>query len=152
MRVKLDFAKIIFSIVVCSLLAVSTSAFAQASPAGSWKTIDDVTGQPKSIVQITVSGNQLSGRIVKLIPRPGEAQTDICTTCTGPYANKKIVGLRILWGMTNQGGNKWSGGKIMDPKTGKVYDCTITVMGNQLQVRGFIGISLLGRTQTWYRQ
>jgi len=120
-----------------------------ASPAGNWTTIDDKTGKKRAVVRINVSGDRLSGTIVKVYPQPGD--TGICQKCPGNFKGKKVKGLRFLWGMKRTGENTWSGGKILDPKSGKVYRAKITQKGNKLYVRGYVGISLLGRTQTWVR-
>lgn len=119
------------------------------SPVGAWKTIDDETGQPKSYVNIWEQNGVVYGTITKLInpdkPNP------LCDKCSGDYYNKPIEGMTIMWGL-KQDGSEYTGGQILDPKTGKVYNCKIKVEGNTLIVRGFIGFSLIGRSQTWYRQ
>lgn len=129
-------------------------AFALASPIGYWKTIDDVTGKPKSILHIYQSGNAIYGQIVKIYPRPGYDENEVCSACSGSRHNKKIVGMVIMQGLTQDAKNpgQWSGGTIMDPLNGKTYRCMITVVGNgQLNVRGYIGVSMFGRTQSWFR-
>lgn len=128
-------------------LLMAPSLFAQ-SPVGKWKTIDDETGQAKSIVNIYESGGVLYGNIEKLL-NPAD-QGKKCDKCPAPQTDKPIEGLMIIWGM-KQDGNEWNGGNILDPKTGKVYRCLMRTDGNRLIVRGFIGISLVGRSQTWLR-
>lgn len=126
---------------------------ASTSPVGYWKTIDDVSGKPKSIVKITKNSHQeLAGQVVKIFPKPGESQNKLCEACTGDKHNKPIVGMVILTGLKFQG-DEWSGGEILDPKTGKVYKCTLKVAsdGSTLSMHGYIGITLFGRTQTWIR-
>ena len=120
-----------------------------ASPAGNWTTIDDVTGKKRSVVHISVSGNSLSGTIMKVFPQPGD--TGKCNNCPGAFKDKPIKGLTFLWGLKDEGNGTWSGGHVIDPKTGKVYKAKITMDGNKLHVRGYVGVSLLGRTQTWVR-
>ncbi len=122
----------------------------EATPVGKWKTIDDATGKEKSIVAITEEGGQLYGHVQQLLDP--EAKTT-CEKCEGELKDKPIVGMRILWGLKKEGSG-WSGGKILDPKNGKTYKCSLSVKdgGKKLDVRGFIGISLLGRTQTWVRE
>ena len=125
------------------------------SPIGFWKTIDDVTGKPKSILQIFKTENVLNGRVVKIFPRPGYDQNEVCTACKGSRHNQRIVGMIVMEGLTQSAHNplEWSGGQILDPLNGKSYNCKITLVnkGNNLNVRGFIGFSLFGRTQTWIR-
>jgi uncharacterized protein (DUF2147 family) len=134
------------------ILTVCYLPFALAaggSPAGKWTTIDDKTGVKRSIAELSVSGGTLSGRIVKVFPQPGD--TGICSKCPGAFKDKKIAGINFIWGLKDQGNGVWSGGHILDPKTGKIYKLKLTVEGNKLLVRGYIGMSILGRTQTWVR-
>lgn len=131
-------------------LFAATSAFAAGSPIGKWRTIDDKTKKEKSIVEIYSSGGVLYGKILQLL-QP-EDQGKICDKCPGADKNKPTVGLVIIKGL-KQDGDEYSGGTILDPKEGKVYKCKIEVLdnGNKLKVRGFIGFSLIGRNQFWYR-
>ncbi len=124
-------------------------AMAASSPAGNWTTIDDKTGQKRAVVKISVSGGTLSGTIVKVYPQPGDK--GVCVNCPGAFKGKKILGLQFVWGLKDQGNGVWSGGSILDPKTGKIYKAKITMSGNKLYVRGYFGVSILGRTQTWVR-
>jgi uncharacterized protein (DUF2147 family) len=137
-----------------SLFAVSL-VHAALSPVGYWQTIDDVTGKPKSILHITQSGNALYGKVIKIYPRPGFDQNEICTACKGQKHNQPIVGMIVMEGLTQSTNNpaEWSGGEILDPLNGKTYKCFITLVNNgrSLNVRGYIGFSLFGRTQTWVR-
>ena len=134
---------------ILTLNCLPTAMAAGDSPAGKWTTIDDQTGKKRSIVELSVQGDTLNGRIVKVYPQPGD--TGICSKCPGAFKDKKILGLTFVWGLKDQGNGVWSGGSILDPKTGKIYKVKMTVEGNKLLVRGFIGVSLLGRTQTWVR-
>lgn len=119
------------------------------SPAGIWTTIDDKTGKKRAVVRINVSGNTLSGTIVNVYPQPGD--TGICSKCPGGFKDKPIKGLQIVWGLKDKGNGEWDGGQILDPKTGKIYRAKMTLKGNKLYVRGYIGVSVLGRTQVWVR-
>ena len=134
-------------LVLVAGIAISVAGFAQSGVEGRWKTIDDATGQMKSIVEITIVNGKLSGKIVEL--KPGEDPNKTCTACTDHRKGKKIVGMEIISGLTKDG-NEWSGDDgIMDPENGKTYDCTIWVENGKLQVRGYIGFFF--RTQTWVR-
>jgi len=116
---------------------------------GKWKTIDDETGKTKSIIQIYEQNGKYYGKIVELLLP--EDKGKLCDKCSGTNKNKPIEGMVIMEGM-NKEGDGFSGGKIMDPKSGKTYKCSIEFDGKDaLKVRGFIGISLIGRTQTWKR-
>ena len=129
-----------------------TQAAAQ-SPAGRWRTIDDKTGQVKSIVNLWVQDGVLYGRVEKIInPDPNNPEHK-CMHCPGDLDNKPVVGLQFLWGL-KQAGNEWNGGYILDPDNGTTYKCLIALedKGKKMKVRGFIGFSLLGRSQTWTRE
>lgn len=128
-----------------------TGAGAAASPAGRWKTIDDHTGKPKSIVEIRMQNGTLTGAIETLLNPSSPHPT--CNLCSGAKKDQPLVGLEILWGF-HLDGAEWSGGQVLDPDTGKVYRATIALEdgGNKLRLHGYIGISLLGRTQYWLRE
>ncbi|TAL60131.1 MAG: DUF2147 domain-containing protein [Legionella sp.] len=134
-----------FALTVCYLPAL----LAAQSPAGTWTTIDDKTGAKRAVVKLSVAGGTLNGSIIKVFPQPGD--TGICSKCPGAFKDKKIQGLGFIWGLKDQGNGVWSGGSILDPKTGKIYKAKVTIDGNKLYVRGYIGVSALGRTQTWIR-
>lgn len=141
-------------------LSLAASAFAaagamaqDASPVGVWKTIDDETGKPKSLVRITENNGELRGRIEKLFREPGEDQNPKCEKCEGTLKDQPIIGMTILTGMKKDG-SEYNGGQILDPNNGKVYKSKMAVVegGKKLDVRGYIGVPMLGRTQTWVRQ
>lgn len=141
-----------------SFSATKTSSTSKTStrvtPVGTWMTIDDVTNSPRSIVVIKEKNGQLSGTIKKIFYRKGEGPNDVCTQCTGERHGQKFLGMQIMWDMKQVSPDTWLGGKVLDPESGKEYKCKVTVEpGNdKLNVRGYIGITLLGRTQTWVRQ
>ncbi len=116
---------------------------------GNWTTIDDKTGSKRALVRLVLSGDQLTATIVKIYPQAGDL--GICAKCPGNFKNKPIQGLQFLWGLKDKGNGEWDGGQILDPKTGKVYRAKMTLKGNKLYVRGYLGISMLGRTQMWVR-
>lgn len=127
-------------------LLISSLSFAQIE--GKWKTIDDETGQAKSIVEVFKKSNgQYYGKITQLLAKP---ENETCVKCTDDRKNKPLIGLEIIRGL-KKSGNEFTGGTITDPKTGKTYKCTITRDGNKLNVRGYVGFSLIGRTQTWHK-
>lgn len=147
--------KKIINIVLVTLFALlSFTAYAQGdSPVGVWKTIDDVSGKPKSLIHITEENGVFSGKIEKLFKKEGEDQNPKCTKCTDAKKDQPIIGMVILTDLKKEGG-EYSGGTILDPDNGKYYKCKMTVEdgGKKLNVRGFIGFSLFGRTQTWIRE
>ncbi|CAD6558794.1 DUF2147 domain-containing protein [Paraburkholderia sabiae] len=136
------------------LLAGAASAFAQAdTPVGTWQTIDDHTGQPKALVQISQDANgALSGKVIKGLGANDQPDRR-CTACTDARKDQPILGMTIISDMKKDGDN-WDGGQILDPENGKLYKCKMHVEdgGQKLVVRGYIGVSLLGRSQTWVRQ
>ena len=120
------------------------------SPVGRWKTIDDKTGKPKSIVFIWNENGVLFGKIEKLFRAPNEEQNPLCTECKGINKDKQIIGMTILKNLKKHK-RIWKGGTILDPKNGKIYKCRIKLFdeGKKLKLRGFIGVPTLGRTQIW---
>ncbi len=138
------------SALTLALLFTTLSTFA-ASPEGVWKTIDDATGEARSYVTISTNDNgSFSGKISKILD-PAK-QESVCVKCEGERKGQKIEGMTILWGMEKQG-NKYDDGKIIDPESGKIYSANMKLLenGNKLEVRGYIGFSLIGRSQTWER-
>jgi uncharacterized protein (DUF2147 family) len=137
-----------------ALLASAASTLAQAaSPAGLWQTIDDATGQPKAVVQIVQeSDGTLSGKILEGIGSNNDP-TRRCTACTDSRKDQLVKGMTIINGMKPDG-DAWDGGQILDPENGKSYKCKMHLDddGQKLVVRGYLGVSLLGRSQTWIRQ
>ncbi len=116
---------------------------------GKWKTIDDETGKAKSIVEIYEQNGKAYAKIITLLDEAKKGS--LCVECKGKNKNKPIEGLTIINGLKKDG-EEWNGGKILDPKTGKEYKCYISLeSANKLKVRGYIGFSLLGRTQYWER-
>jgi len=138
--------------VVSAALFVQAAAFAQAGPAGLWKTIDDDTKQEKSLVRIVDNGGVLSGRIEKLLD-PTAKSDAVCDKCTDERKDKPIVGMTILRNLKQNADDKewWDGGDVTDPNNGKVYKARLRAIegGKKLQMRGYMGPFY--RTQTWIR-
>jgi uncharacterized protein (DUF2147 family) len=145
---------------VLTLAALAVAAFAvspdralaQDTPVGTWKQYDDRKGDVRSIIRIEAAGAGLIGTIVKVFPRPGEPEEPKCEKCPDDFKDKPVVGLRFLWGLTGSG-RTWDGGRVLDPDEGKIYRVKLRLSedGKTLDVRGFIGLSLFGRTQRWVR-
>ncbi|TPV93656.1 MAG: DUF2147 domain-containing protein [Myxococcales bacterium FL481] len=117
---------------------------------GVWKTIDDETGAAKSLVALSVTDSgELRGRVLEVFGQPDDLR---CDKCEGARKDQLVRGMTILRGMQKED-EEWTGGEILDPKNGKTYRCTMAVQGDgkTLKVRGYIGFSLLGRTQYWKR-
>lgn len=138
--------KIIF---VAILFITSVSNAQKHGVIGKWKTIDDSTGEAKSIVEIYEKSGKIYGKVVEIF-NP-KRRKDLCNECSGEDAGKPIMGLTIIKGLTKNG-DEYDSGKILDPKNGKLYKCYIALEEKDvLKVRGYIGISIVGRTQYWQR-
>ncbi len=132
------------------LLLLSTQFHGQSlGVIGKWNTIDDVTGKVVSVVEIFEHNNKIYGKVIEIF-NP-KSRNRVCENCTGNDKNKAILGLTVIKGLVKEG-NEYCNGKILDPKSGKLYKCYITLEEpDKLKVRGYIGISLFGRTQYWER-
>lgn len=132
--------------------ADEAASVAKAAPAevGLWQTISDKTGKPEGYIRIRVVGDELRGVIERGMP--GDDPNELCTKCPGERKNQRKIGMTIITGLHRTEG-WWSGGEILDPDSGTLYRCKIRTIdsGAKLEVRGYFGISLLGRTQTWLR-
>lgn len=114
---------------------------------GKWKTFDDQTGDAKSIVEISEKGGKYQGKVIEIL-NPAKKDSK-CEKCPGDDKGKPIEGLTIIKNLTKKG-EEFTGGTIIDPQSGKEYKCSIKTNGKtKLEVRGYVGISLIGRTQTW---
>ena len=133
---------------------LATSIFANAADAldGTvWKTIDDKTNQPKALVKFTQQKDGSLNASIQSVLTPGEENS--CTLCEGPYKNKSLKGVTIVRGLKNISGTNYEGGTILDPKANKTYKLKGSIKdgGKRLELRGFIGVSLIGRNQNWVR-
>ena len=142
--------KILTAVVFSSL---SSLAFAQ-DITGTWKNIDDKTGSSKAILEIRQEANgTFTAKVVKVTPRPGYTPKETCINCPAPYTNKPILGMDVLTGLKYVEGLNFSGGKIIDPLSGNIYSmqAQLSPNGKRLNLRGYVGISALGRSQTWIK-
>jgi uncharacterized protein (DUF2147 family) len=130
---------------------LAAEAAGPASPVGLWKTFDDKTGNARALVRIYEQDGKLFGRIEQSFTSGAEHR--VCVPCTDERRNQPIIGLLIVRNLQREG-NEYSGGDILDPESGSVYRCKMHLEQNgaRLIVRGYIGFSLLGRTQTWQRE
>lgn len=136
-----------------ALLSFTGQAYAADanSPVGYWKTIDDKTGKVRSIVHITEVNGELQGKIDKLLaatePNPK------CDKCTDHRKDQPVLGMVFLSGLKKDG-NAYAGGQILDPDNGKIYKSKVELSedGKKLNVRGYIGAPMFGRSQVWLRQ
>ena len=132
-------------------LLVSSFAFAQVTPVGLWRNLDDKTGEAKAEIRIVENAGVLSGRIEKQLRKDAKPDAK-CDECSDDRKDKPIVGLEIIRGAKKAPDKDvWEGGKILDPENGREYRLRLTPVegGSKLEVRGSFG--LFGRTQTWVR-
>ena len=131
-------------------LALLPARAAEPSPVGHWQTVDDKTGAGRGTVRIYEEGGEIFARIASAA-KP-EENNEICDKCTDFRKNQPVIGMVIVRHM-KWNGKEYDGGDILDPDTGTVYRCRMRLTGGgaKLQVRGFVGVSLFGRTQTWTR-
>ena len=141
--------KILRTCILACLIIPGT--YGQEQIFGKWKTVDDETGETKSVVEIFKKDNKAFGRIVKIINK--ERQDAVCDKCDtdDPRRDQKILGMEIIKDLEKDG-SEWDGGTILDPQNGKVYKCKLWVEDKKLTVRGYIGFSWIGRSQTWLRE
>ena len=135
------------------LLGLALGAQAQTTPVGLWKTVDDETGKEKSLVRLTEAGGVLTGTVEKLLdPARQDAK---CDKCSDDRKDQPVLGMTLVKNVKQNPDHpeRWDGGEILDPNKGKTYKVRITPVdgGKTLEVRGYIGAPLLGRTQTWSR-
>ncbi|HWS75766.1 MAG TPA: DUF2147 domain-containing protein [Quisquiliibacterium sp.] len=140
------------AILAAGTALAACAAFAQGatSPVGLWKTVDDETKQAKSLVRILEQGGVLIGRVEKILTDKPDAKCDLCTD---ERKGQPVQGMTIVTGMKREG-DLWDGGSILDPNNGKVYRSRMKLLegGRKLEVRGYVGAPLFGRSQTWLRE
>lgn len=133
----------------------SGTTFAQ-DISGIWQQIDDKSGAPKAVIQIRKEANNTyTGKIIKITPRPGYTPRAQCNKCPAPYTNQPILGMDVLKGLAAvKTSNNYENGQIIDPLAGKIYSAKakMNTAGTRLTVKAYIGVSTLGRSQTWIRQ
>ena len=132
---------------------ISSFSFAE-DIIGLWQSIDDKTGAPKALVEIRKEAdNTYAGKVVKLTPRAGYTPKETCVDCPPPYTNKPIIGLDVVTGLKSTDGLNYTSGRILDPNTGKLYSlkAKLSSNGKRLHLRGYLGVSALGRNQIWIR-
>ena len=138
------------NILIATLALAASSAFAQTSPVGLWRSIDDKTGEAKAEIRITDNGGALTARIEKLL-KPSRPNP-VCDDCKDDRKNQPIEGMEIIRGVRKAADKDvWEGGKVLDPENGREYNARLTPIegGRKLEMRGSFGP--IGRTQTWVR-
>ena len=140
-----------FAIAAGLLLGTANVLAATDSPVGTWRQIDDETGKPKSIIQITDNNGVLEGKVQKIL-LSDDGPNPICKKCDGSRKDQPIEGMTIMWDVKKDDAI-WDGGKILDPKSGTIYKVKLTLTdgGQKLDVHGYVGFAMLGRSQIWQR-
>lgn len=121
---------------------------------GTWRYMDDKTGEAKGIVKIEQQDNgSFIGTALKTTPRAGYTPPEFCNNCPAPYTNKPIIGMQVITGLKTSDGINYLGGKVIDPESGKIYSLKgkLNTNGKKLFLRGYLGSSVIGRTQIWLR-
>ncbi len=139
--------------IALALVAAVGSVSAQNTPVGVWKTIDDKTKTERAQIRITEAGGVYSGKIEKLLAADAK-QDALCDKCSDDRKDKPMIGLEVIRGVKRADAeNTWDGGTILDAAEGKVYKVRMQAAdgGKKLEVRGYVGMPMLGRTQTWIR-
>jgi uncharacterized protein (DUF2147 family) len=146
-RIKSTLALIVVASLSCALAAGPADL---SSPVGLWQPIDSKTGKPLGLIRIFEQNGLFFGRIEP--SSPSDDPSERCTRCSDERKNQPIIGLVLMRNLRREG-DEYTGGDILDPDTGRVYGCKfrLTDGGHKLIMRGFLGISLLGRSQTWER-
>ncbi|MET0858724.1 MAG: DUF2147 domain-containing protein [Telluria sp.] len=142
-----------FAFALAAMLTLPAAWADDASPVGLWKNIDDASGKPKALIRITENKGSLEGRIEKLYRPADQDQNPKCDRCEGVNKDQPIIGMVFMSGLTKSG-DEYTGGQILDPDNGKVYKSKLTLVdgGKKLNVRGYIGVPMLGRSQVWLRE
>ena len=139
--------KNIFLLILTSGCSLSISA---QSIFGKWENRDEETNKVDSVIEIYEKNGKAYAKIIEITGK--EKQNSVCDKCKDERKNKPILGMNILTGLSKNN-DEWSGGKILDPKNGKIYSCFIQLKNNnKLKVRGYVGAALFGRTVYWYRK
>jgi uncharacterized protein (DUF2147 family) len=152
MRLSVLKVLVVGAVISAGAGVVAAPAFDPSSAVGLWEQVDEKTGKPESWFKITERNGVYQGNIVKMFFKPGEDENFVCDKCEGDEKGKPVLGLALIKGM-QRNGTSYENGTIMDPRDGAVYRALMRLIedGQKLEVRGYLGIALFGRTQTWNR-
>lgn len=140
-----------FKVLTATLLMMAFPAFADPA-VGQWVTVDDEDGSQASVVDITINEDgRLQGTIVRLLREKDQGKR--CDKCPDDFKDQPVEGLTFMWGLEHDGEGEWESGRILDPKSGNIYKSKLEVADDRqsLTVRGYIGVSWIGRSQTWLK-
>ncbi len=143
--------------VLCTLALLSSFSFANEDPIlGKWKTVDDRTGYSRADVLVKKnSDGTYTGTIVETRAVPGRPKMEICDHCPGELKGKPYLGLPFIFGFKQdpKNPNEYIDGKVLDPIGGKIYKSKAKILNNgrRMTIRGYVGISMIGRSVTWIK-
>ncbi|MFM9880511.1 MAG: DUF2147 domain-containing protein [Burkholderiaceae bacterium] len=143
----------VFFMALCCVWPAQAQAQVLVEPVvGLWRVANEQTGKTDALVRIYAVNGQLEGKLEAIFPAPGEDPDPRCVKCEGAQHNQPKRGLVFMWGFSKIG-NEYTGGRVLDPNTGSVYRAKMSVSedGEKLMLHGYIGIPLLGRSQTWFK-
>ena len=136
-------------IVLVVVLLISTISINSQTIFGNWHSKNDDTGEIDSVIEVYQKDGKAFAKIIEI--KNPDRKTAVCDLCEGKNKDKPILGLNILTGLEKDD-DEWSGGKILDPRNGKIYKCYIKLEGNKkLKIRGYMGFALIGKTAYWER-
>lgn len=143
--------QLVWKLMVFLIFQASLHADAQTC-LGTWKVIEDKSNEPACILELYEQDGMVNGKLLKILKSDTKQKNPMCVNCTDDRKDQPVIGMEVVRGLRKKG-KYWSGGRLLDPHTGKTYKCYLELINeNKLKARGYIGISLLGRTQYWYRE
>jgi uncharacterized protein (DUF2147 family) len=151
--------KLLISMTIGAVMALNAAAWAatagsEPTAVGLWEQVDEKSGKAESWFNIVEKDGVYTGTIVKMFQKPGDPPPESwrCSKCEGAEKDQPVLGLALVKGMKRKG-MKYEDGTIMDPRDGKVYSALMELSpdNKHLEVRGYFGVALLGRSQTWNR-
>jgi uncharacterized protein (DUF2147 family) len=130
---------------VILLILLVTFSISSQNIFGKWESLDPETRTVDSVIEVYEKDGKAYAKIIEIKDETKRAA--LCNYCKGKKKNKPVLGMDILTGLEKDD-DEWSGGTILDPRNGKIYQCYIKLVNaNKLKLRGYIGISLFGKTE-----
>ena len=135
-----------------TFILLATLATEAQSCLGVWKVIEDKTNDPACILELFEKEGKVYGKLLKILKKDTKQINPMCVECSDDRKDQPVIGMELIRGLKKKG-KFWSGGKLLDPDSGRTYKCYVEMVNaDKLKVRGYIGFSIIGRTQYWYRE